>query len=68
MHGPFLAPSGHIQIAFGEDGMDVAFIERRSFQTLVMNDHGFEHQTCVNVTNFAGRFLPGVSQVGVDDS
>jgi DNA-directed RNA polymerase II subunit RPB1 len=57
-----------IQFVYGEDGMDGAFIERQSIKTFAMNDREFEHKYRVDVMDPAGGFLPGVLQVGVDDS
>ena len=57
-----------IQIVFGEDGMDGAFIEEPSIKTYFLSDGEFEHKYRVDVTLPTGGFLPGVLQVGVDDS
>ena len=57
-----------IQFVYGEDGMDGAFIERQSIETFVLNNKEFEHNYRVDVTDPAGGFLPGVLQVGLDDS
>ena len=48
--------------------MDGAFIEKQTIETFGLNDCDFEHNYCVDVTDAAGGFLPGVLQVGVDDS
>ncbi|PAV21644.1 beta and beta-prime subunits of DNA dependent RNA-polymerase [Pyrrhoderma noxium] len=57
-----------IQFVYGEDGMDGAFIERQTIKTFGINDREFEHRYRVDVTDPKGGFLPGVLQVGVDDS
>lgn len=57
-----------IQFVYGEDGMDGAFIEKQTIETFGLNDKEFEHNYRVDVTDPAGGFLPGVLQVGVDDS
>ncbi|KAI0063081.1 beta and beta-prime subunits of DNA dependent RNA-polymerase [Artomyces pyxidatus] len=57
-----------IQFVYGEDGMDGAFIERQHIDTFDLNHREFEHNYRVDVTDPAGGFLPGVLQVGIDDS
>ncbi|KAJ4477824.1 beta and beta-prime subunits of DNA dependent RNA-polymerase [Lentinula edodes] len=57
-----------IQFVYGEDGMDGAFIEKQNIDTFSLNDREFEHNYRVDVTDPAGGFLPGVLQVGIDDS
>ncbi|KAG5643823.1 DNA-directed RNA polymerase II subunit rpb1 [Asterophora parasitica] len=57
-----------IQFVYGEDGMDGAFIEKQTIETFGLNNEQFEHNYRVDVTDPAGGFLPGVLQVGVDDS
>jgi DNA-directed RNA polymerase II subunit RPB1 len=57
-----------IQFIYGEDGMDGAFIERQKIDTFGMSDKEFEHQYRVDVTDKEGGFLPGVLQIGIDDS
>ncbi|KAL0059361.1 DNA-directed RNA polymerase II core subunit rpo21 [Marasmius tenuissimus] len=57
-----------IQFVYGEDGMDGAFIEKQSTDTFGLNDKEFEHNYRVDVTDPSGGFLPGVLQVGLDDS
>jgi DNA-directed RNA polymerase II subunit RPB1 len=57
-----------VQWIYGEDGMDGAFIEKQTIETFGLNDREFEHNYRVDVTDLAGGFLPGVLQVGVDDS
>ena len=57
-----------IQFVYGEDGMDGAFIERQNIETFALNDVQFEHDYRVDVTDPSGGFLPGVLQVGLDDS
>ena len=57
-----------LQFVYGEDGMDGAFIERQRIETFHLNNREFEHQYRVDVTDPAGGFLPGVLQVGIDDS
>ncbi|EIN13283.1 beta and beta-prime subunits of DNA dependent RNA-polymerase [Punctularia strigosozonata HHB-11173 SS5] len=57
-----------IQFVYGEDGMDGAFIERQNIETFALSDLDFEHQYRVDVTDPQGGFLPGVLQVGLDDS
>ena len=44
------------------------FIEKQTIETFGLNDCNFEHNYHVDVTDAAGGFLPGVLQVGVDDS
>jgi DNA-directed RNA polymerase II subunit RPB1 len=57
-----------IQFVYGEDGMDGAFIKRKNIDTFSLNDKEFEHNYRVDVTDPVGGFLPGVLQVGLDDS
>ncbi|KAF9466907.1 beta and beta-prime subunits of DNA dependent RNA-polymerase [Collybia nuda] len=57
-----------IQFVYGEDGMDGAFIEKQNIETFGLNNEEFEHNYRVDVTDPAGGFLPGVLQVGIDDS
>ncbi|THG98988.1 hypothetical protein EW026_g3272 [Hermanssonia centrifuga] len=57
-----------IQFVYGEDGMDGAFIERQNIETFALNNREFEHDYRVDVTDPSGGFLPGVLQVGLDDS
>ncbi|KAE9393327.1 beta and beta-prime subunits of DNA dependent RNA-polymerase [Gymnopus androsaceus JB14] len=57
-----------IQFVYGEDGMDGAFIEKQNIDTFSLNDREFEHNYRVDVTDPTGGFLPGVLQVGIDDS
>jgi DNA-directed RNA polymerase II subunit RPB1 len=57
-----------LQFTYGEDGMDGAFIERQRIETFHLNNREFEHNYRVDVTDPAGGFLPGVLQVGIDDS
>lgn len=57
-----------IQFVYGEDGMDGAFIEKQNIETFGLNNQEFEHNYRVDVTLPAGGFLPGVLQVGIDDS
>jgi DNA-directed RNA polymerase II subunit RPB1 len=57
-----------VQWIYGEDGMDGAFIEKQTIETFGLNDREFEHNYHVDVMDPAGSFLPGVLQVGVDDS
>ncbi|CAL1696999.1 unnamed protein product [Somion occarium] len=57
-----------IQFVYGEDGMDGAFIERQNIETFALTDKEFEHDYRVDVTDPSGGFLPGVLQVGLDDS
>ena len=57
-----------IQFIYGEDGMDGAFIEKQTIETFGLNDKEFEHNYRVDVTDPAGGFLPGVLQIGIDDS
>ncbi|KAI5120862.1 hypothetical protein M0805_008235 [Coniferiporia weirii] len=57
-----------IQFVYGEDGMDGAFIERQTIKTFGLNNREFEHRYRVDVTDSKGGFLPGVLQVGIDDS
>ncbi|KIJ58730.1 hypothetical protein HYDPIDRAFT_163162 [Hydnomerulius pinastri MD-312] len=57
-----------IQFIYGEDGMDGAFIERQKIDTFGLSDKEFEHNYRVDVTDKEGGFLPGVLQIGIDDS
>ncbi|KAJ7596384.1 DNA-directed RNA polymerase II, subunit 1 [Mycena floridula] len=57
-----------IQFTYGEDGMDAAFIEKQNIDTFTLNNKEFEHNYRVDVTDPSGGFLPGVLQVGLDDS
>lgn len=57
-----------LQFVYGEDGMDGAFIERQNIETFNLSHKEFEHNYRVDVTDPAGGFLPGVLQVGLDDS
>ncbi|KAJ7630347.1 DNA-directed RNA polymerase II, subunit 1 [Roridomyces roridus] len=57
-----------IQFVYGEDGMDGAFIEKQSLDTYALNDAEFKHSYRVDVTDEKGGFVPGVLQVGMDDS
>ncbi|KAH0590072.1 DNA-directed RNA polymerase II subunit rpb1 [Termitomyces sp. J132] len=57
-----------IQFVYGEDGMDGAFIEKQTIETFGLSDKEFEHNYRVDVTDPAGGFLPGVLQIGIDDS
>ena len=57
-----------IQFIYGEDGMDGAFIERQKIDTFALNNKEFEHKYRVDVTDKEGGFLPGVLQIGIDDS
>ncbi|EKM83352.1 hypothetical protein AGABI1DRAFT_65857 [Agaricus bisporus var. burnettii JB137-S8] len=57
-----------IQFVYGEDGMDGAFIEKQTIETFGLNDKEFQHNYRVDVTDPEGGFLPGVLQVGIDDS
>jgi DNA-directed RNA polymerase II subunit RPB1 len=57
-----------LQFVYGEDGMDGAYIERQRIETFHLNNEEFEHNYRVDVTDPAGGFLPGVLQVGIDDS
>lgn len=57
-----------VQFVYGEDGMDGAFIESQNIETFALNDREFTHNYRVDVTDPSGGFLPGVLQVGLDDS
>ena len=57
-----------IQFIYGEDGMDGAFIEHQKIVTFALNHKEFEHKYQVDVTDKEGGFLPGVLQIGIDDS
>ncbi|TFK71732.1 beta and beta-prime subunits of DNA dependent RNA-polymerase [Pluteus cervinus] len=57
-----------IQFIYGEDGMDGAFIERQNIETFALNNREFQHSYRVDVTDPEGGFLPGVLQLGIDDS
>ncbi|KAG6372950.1 hypothetical protein JVT61DRAFT_6991 [Boletus reticuloceps] len=57
-----------IQFIYGEDGMDDAIIEQQKIETFGMSDREFEHNYQVDVTDKEGGFLPGVLQIGIDDS
>ncbi|KAJ3531878.1 hypothetical protein NM688_g7508 [Phlebia brevispora] len=57
-----------VMFVYGEDGMDSAFIERQNIETFALANREFEHDYRVDVTDPSGGFLPGVLQVGLDDS
>ncbi|KAJ2926883.1 hypothetical protein H1R20_g10219, partial [Candolleomyces eurysporus] len=57
-----------IQFVYGEDGMDGAFIEKQGIETFGLSNKEFEHKYRVDVMDPSGGFMPGVLQVGVDDS
>jgi DNA-directed RNA polymerase II subunit RPB1 len=57
-----------IQLVYGEDGMDGAFIEKQTIETFGLNNREFEHIYRIDVMDPSGGFLPGVLQVGIDDS
>ena len=48
--------------------VDSAHIELRHIETFHLNNWEFEHNYWVDVMDPAGRFLPGVLQVGINDS
>jgi len=48
-----------IQLVYGEDCMDGAFIEKQTIETFALNDREFEHNYRVDVTDPSGGFLPG---------
>ncbi|KAF7331296.1 DNA-directed RNA polymerase subunit [Mycena kentingensis (nom. inval.)] len=54
-----------LQFAYGEDG---AFIEKQNIDIFALNDEEFRHDYRVDVTDEKGGFMPGVLQVGLDDS
>ena len=56
-----------IQFIYSEDGMDGAFIERQKIDTFALSNTEFEHKSQVDVMD-KGGFLPGVLQIGIDDS
>ncbi|KAF7331304.1 DNA-directed RNA polymerase subunit [Mycena kentingensis (nom. inval.)] len=56
---------GLLQFAYGEDG---AFIEKQNIDIFALNDEEFRHDYRVDVTDEKGGFMPGVLQVGLDDS
>jgi len=43
-------------------------LEKQTIEKFGLNDREFEHDCLVGVTDSAGGFLPGVLQVGVDNS
>src|SRR6266550_9605967 len=47
---------------------DSTFFAKQTTETFGLNDKEFEHNYRVDVTDPAGGFLPGVLQVGIDDS
>jgi DNA-directed RNA polymerase II subunit RPB1 len=57
-----------IQFIYEEDGMDGALNECQSIKKFGINDREFKHRYRVDVTDAKSGFLPGISQVGVDDS
>ncbi|KAI0311763.1 beta and beta-prime subunits of DNA dependent RNA-polymerase [Amylostereum chailletii] len=57
-----------LQFVYGEDGMDGAFIERQHIDTFSLKDRDFEYSYRVDVTDPQGGFMPGVLQMGIDDS
>ncbi|KIJ45198.1 hypothetical protein M422DRAFT_251383 [Sphaerobolus stellatus SS14] len=57
-----------LQFTYGEDGMDGAFIEQQSVEIYHLTDKVFERRYRVDVTEASKGFLPGILQVGLDDS
>ena len=57
-----------IQFVYGEDGMDGAYIEKQTIETFGLSNEDFQHRYKVDVLDGKTGFLPGVLQVGVDDS
>jgi len=57
-----------IQFVHGEDGMDGVFIERQNIEEFALNNREFKHNYRVDVTDPSDGFLPGMLQVGLDDS
>jgi hypothetical protein len=43
-------------------------VEKQTIETKGLNDHDLKYNCTVDVTHSAGGFLPGVLQVGIDDS
>ncbi|KAL4070605.1 RNA polymerase II largest subunit [Scleroderma citrinum] len=57
-----------VQLIYSEDGMDGAFIEQQKIDVFVLSNKEFEHKYCIDVTDKEGGFLPGVLQIGINNS
>lgn len=63
-----------LQLIYGEDKMDSSAFVWQCFHgevkygTFGLNDHEFEHIYRIDVTDPSGGFLPGILQVGIDNS
>ncbi|KAF8707772.1 DNA-directed RNA polymerase subunit beta', partial [Rhizoctonia solani] len=57
-----------VQFAYGEDGMDGAFIERQSVEPYRLSNRAFERKYRVDVLEAGSGFSPGTLQVGLDAS
>ncbi|CAE6495524.1 unnamed protein product, partial [Rhizoctonia solani] len=57
-----------VQFAYGEDGMDGAFIERQSVEPYRLSNRAFDRKYRVDVLEAGSGFSPGTLQVGLDSS
>ncbi|CEL60015.1 DNA-directed RNA polymerase II subunit A [Rhizoctonia solani AG-1 IB] len=57
-----------VQFAYGEDGMDGAFIERQSVEPYRLSNRAFERKYRVDVLEAGSGFSAGTLQVGLDAS
>ncbi|KAL4072341.1 hypothetical protein V8B97DRAFT_2040266 [Scleroderma yunnanense] len=57
-----------VQLIYGKDGMDGTFIRQQKIDMFVLSNKEFEHKYCIDVMDKEGGFLPGVLQIGIDDS
>ncbi|KAG8714811.1 DNA-directed RNA polymerase II subunit rpb1 [Ceratobasidium sp. 423] len=55
-----------VQFAYGEDGMDGAFIERQSVEPYRLSNRAFDRKYRVDVLEASSGFSPGTLQVGLD--
>ncbi|KAH7330647.1 beta and beta-prime subunits of DNA dependent RNA-polymerase [Rhizoctonia solani] len=55
-----------VQFAYGEDGMDGAFIERQSVDPYRLSNRAFDRKYRVDVLEAGAGFSPGTLQVGLD--
>ncbi|KDN46403.1 hypothetical protein RSAG8_04347, partial [Rhizoctonia solani AG-8 WAC10335] len=57
-----------VQFAYGEDGMDGAFIERQSVEPYRLSNRAFDRKYRVDVLEAGSGFSSGTLQVGLDAS
>ncbi|QRW05817.1 DNA-directed RNA polymerase III subunit C5 [Ceratobasidium sp. AG-Ba] len=55
-----------VQFAYGEDGMDGAFIERQSVEPYRLSNRAFDRKYRVDVLEASSGFSQGTLQVGID--